>query len=231
VNGAGFNTLGWIKNEIHTLSVCCHLGPNEGIYKYNPNPKRVVFIHSCNLGDLSMLEYLLSIVKPLDCEVHVINIGEPITKDYNVILTNYSQDILLYEIPTINAIRNYCLENHGCYILYLHTKGVSYQFMNTNVNDWINMMLHFLMKKNTSNLLHQYDTIGCNYLQKEGVPPHWSGNFWWARSDYIRTLPLLETDNKYSAEMWLFTNQPSFHELHNSRVDHYLEGYPKKYYN
>ena len=60
-----------------------------------------------------------------------ININSQI-KYNNIILTNYSSDIKLFETPTINKIREFSIENPGNNLLYLHTKGVSHEL---NVND------------------------------------------------------------------------------------------------
>jgi hypothetical protein len=103
-----------------------------------------------------MLEYLLESVKYiLYTKIFIINIGIPIHLNFgeNIEVTNYSNSINLFEIPTINKVREFAKENPGSYILYLHTKGVSYNFENDYVNDWINMMLYFLTKHETSQLL------------------------------------------------------------------------------
>ena len=232
----GFNTIGWVKNGFKGLSDFSLFGKNEGFYLKNPNPKRYIFIHSCNTGNLSMLEYLLESVKfILYTKIFIINIGIPINLNFgeNIEVTNYSNSINLFEIPTINKVREFAKENPGSYILYLHTKGVSYNFENDYVNDWINMMLYFLTKHETSQLLHRYDTVGCNYLKTKEVKPHWSGNFWWARAGYLKDLPPLDhiKIDKWSSELWLFENNPDFHELHKSSIkNHYLERYPKEKY-
>ena len=37
-----------------------------------------------------------------------------------------------------------------------------------------------------------------------GVPPHYSGNFWFARCDYVRTLPSSVQSDKYdTTELWI----------------------------
>jgi len=237
-----FNTIGWIKNGFNKLSSFTSFGPNEGVYiKRNSPPKRYIFIHSCNIHGTQMVDYLLNAVSGLVYEkIFINNIGPPLLKNYGekVEVTNYSENPKLFEAPTLNKIRQFSNENPGCYILYLHTKGVHYNFTNEYVNDWIDMMLYFLTKQTNTNLLHYYDTIGCNYFQKPDIEPHWSGNFWWARSDYLKDLHLLEeksterfTPEYYLSERWLFRNKPHFYELHKSSIeDHYQERYPKEKY-
>jgi hypothetical protein len=234
-NCVGFNTIGWLKNKYNKFTDFTSFGENEGFYLKNVCPKRYIFIHSCNLHGSSMLEYLLKNVdlnKGIE-KIFINNIGPPIQTTFEKIeITNYSENTNLFEIPTINKMKQFSMDNPNCYILYLHTKGVSYNYQNEFVNDWINLMLHFLTKKDASNLLHYYDTIGCNYLQNEKVLPHWSGNFWWARSNYLRDLPFLDEKviDKFSAELWLFKNKPQYYELHHSGVNHYQERYPKEFF-
>jgi len=245
-----FNTIGFIKNKIEKLNDFSSFGPNEGTYIKNENAKKYIFIHSCNVYGTSMLEYLLEKVLHLNgiTKIFVNNVGPPITTTFEnelIEVTNYSENAGLFEIPTINKIKQFSMDNPNNYILYLHTKGVSYNYKNEYVNDWTNMMLYFLLKPKNIRLIHYYDTIGCNYHDpvidnsgdnsghKSGdVPAHWSGNFWWARTNYLKDLPFLDTVtiNKYSSEMWLFQNNPQYYELHGSPVNHYKERYPLERY-
>jgi beta-1,4-mannosyl-glycoprotein beta-1,4-N-acetylglucosaminyltransferase len=239
-NAVAFNTIGWIKNGFTKLEDFKTFGVNEGVYvKRKETPKKYIFIHSCSIHGTKMLEYLISSVSNLVYEcLFINNIGPPITQNFGdrVVVTNYSDNQFLFEAPTLNKLRQFSIDNPGCYVLYLHTKGVHYNFTNDYVNDWINMMLYFLTKG--TDLLRIYETIGCNYYQTNVIEAHWSGNFWWARSDYIKGLPQLEeksiqrfTPEYYLAERWLFKNQPHYYELHKSSIhDHYQERYPKEKY-
>ena len=98
------------------------------------------------------------------------------------------------------------------------------------------MMLFFLVEQyNTciKKLQEGIQVVGCNYYDENlhmRNPPHFSGNFWWANSSYINTLsPLIEkpeTVNPTDAEFWLCQNNPSIYELHNSKINHYMDVYP-----
>ena len=61
-------------------------------------------------------------------------------------------------------------------------------------------------------------------------PKHFSGNFWWAKTQYVSKLPsLIEKTvnvNPNDAEFWLCQNNPSVYELHNSKINHYIDIYP-----
>jgi beta-1,4-mannosyl-glycoprotein beta-1,4-N-acetylglucosaminyltransferase len=202
-----------------------------------PNFKNKVycFIHSCNLlhSGTKTLEYLLSRLKDININfdnIFINNIGIQIEKEYpETVINNYSENISLFEVPTINKIRDFSIHNPNCKILYLHTKGIT-QKGSENVNDWVEMMLYFLINKDCISLLDDYDTVGCNYHDgSDNVPKHYAGNFWWATTNYLSSLPECG-ENKLDAEFWLHQNKPNYLSLHDSRINHYYERYPQKNY-
>jgi hypothetical protein len=87
-------------------------------------------------------------------------------------------------------------------ILYLHTKGVS-RPGNEAVAWWRTWMEWHLLSRFADCLaaLDTHDLVGCSWLVgaqnpiggEGGVPrpvgPHFPGNFWWARGDYLQRLP------------------------------------------
>ena len=129
----------------------------------------------------------------------------------------------------------YSTENQECNVLYLHTKGVKPENYCQQIDDWINLMYYFTINQSTAcieKLNSGYQVVGCNYLH---LPPHFSGNFWWAKSSYLKDLPSLEENpSTYHihnrGEFLLFYNNPSFFVMHNSGIDHYKENYPKEKY-
>jgi GR25 family glycosyltransferase involved in LPS biosynthesis len=174
--------------------------------------------------------------------VYINNIGIPILENaygdkFNI--SNYSENPALYEIPTINKILDFS-KTVDCNILYLHTKGISYNDDDQKENDWIDMMLYFLVEKFElclEKLQQGIQTVGCNYYDEKikiRNPKHFSGNFWWADSQYISTLPALiektENVNPNDAEFWLCKNNPSVYEMHNSKINHYFDVYPSQNY-
>jgi GR25 family glycosyltransferase involved in LPS biosynthesis len=196
------------------------------------------FIHSCNLRNNDILDEILGKIKKLQFHaIFIINIGNNIGNKINnvygenVVIIEYSDNINLYEIPTINILHSFCVRNPESKILYLHTKGVSYQTVPQPVADWRNMMLYFLLDHNCIKLLENYDIVGCNYL--ENPHPHFSGNFWWTRASYVVKLKPIETTIKHDAEWWIFSDNesnPSYYSLHNSNINHYHELYPLERY-
>ena len=212
--------------------------------------KNICFIHSCHLKDkgLKRLEYLIEKIKDSGLihhleTIHINNIGIPIQENIygdKFKICNYSDNLQLYEIPTINKILDFSKKNMACNILYLHTKGINYDNDDQKINDWIDSMLYFLVEKFEfciKKLQQGIQAIGCNYYNEEMKirnPKHFSGNFWWADSQYISNLPCLiekiENVNPNDAEFWLCQNEPSIYELHNSKINHYMDVYPSTNY-
>jgi beta-1,4-mannosyl-glycoprotein beta-1,4-N-acetylglucosaminyltransferase len=214
------------------------------------NRKNVCFIHSCHLKNkgVKRLDYLITKIKTsglidrLDA-IYINNIGIPIEENNygdKFDICNYSDNSKLYEIPTINKIKQYSADNPNTNILYLHTKGISYDDANIKENNWIDMMLYFMVEQSelcVEKMNNGTQAIGCNYYdEKMNVrsPSHFSGNFWWADSSYINTLSYLDEKNENvnptDAEFWLCQNNPTIYEPHNSRINHYHSIYPTNKY-
>lgn len=212
--------------------------------------RNICFIHSCHLKNkgLKRLEYLIDKIKTTGLihhleTIYINNIGIPIEKNIygdKFKICNYSDNPALYEIPTINKIQQFSKENTDCNILYLHSKGISYDDNNQKENDWVDMMLYFLVERFElclEKMICGIQAVGCNYYNEQMKirnPKHFSGNFWWADSQYISKLPSLieKTENVYpnDAEFWLCKNNPSVYELHNSKINHYMDVYPSTNY-
>jgi GR25 family glycosyltransferase involved in LPS biosynthesis len=207
-------------------------------------PKTICFIHSCNMGTEESKEILTSIlnaakgIKELGSIV-INNIGKPLdipfytSQDNRIKVINYSEDIKLFELPTLKLIHDFCRDNQNTKVLYLHTKGVSYSntLSNyTNMIQWRDMMLYFMCEKSEDCLrfLDTRDTVGCNF--SEHPRPHYSGNFWWATSKYLSKLSKEDLTDKMSAEWWILSKNPSKYVAHNSGINHFQRPYPRSQY-
>lgn len=146
------------------------------------------------------------------------------------------------EIPTLINLKNICdSSTEEFYVLYIHHKGVT-KTWSRSVSDWRDMLNYF----NISNwkicidkLYDGFDTVGVNW-NGDYKYPHYAGNFWWAKSSYIKKLPKLvlpsinqyrtqlEVDYEYhkqDAEFWLGMAIPKASCLHHSNINHYEDRY------
>jgi hypothetical protein len=148
----------------------------------------------------------------------------------------HNPDIRLYEIPTLNALREHALKE-DFNVLYMHAKGVAFEEKGNTieiVTYWRKYLEYFCIGKWAECLqaLANFDAAGCEfYGSDEVVDPHFSGNFWWARSSYLRTLPRVEDiivseehsfPPRMKAEFWVGSNhQIRVKELFHHGLDAY----------
>jgi hypothetical protein len=168
-----------------------------------------------------------------------------------------------WEWPSINKLKEDidASETEDDYIGYAHLKGLSRPDPTDKMaSDWRHMLSYFIIEKWKDNidLLSQgYETSSINWT--DAPWPHYSGNFWWARSNYIRRLSkiqdpstiafgsvsrylpqlppvVLDSGNyRYEHEAWIGSNKPRHAELFASpgRTDqsyHYRFEYPPTNY-
>jgi hypothetical protein len=222
----------------------------------NLNRDNICIIHSCNLFDRNtnpnlniLLEkiikhnfhnYLTYIIinntgYKIDLDIYLSKYPELNEK---IKIVNYFNQTNLFEIPTIKLMWYFSNIYSNTNIIYLHTKGVSYELdQNLNniiisrINDWVQFMLYNLLSSNLSiKLLDKFDSVGSNYIEKDyygNKKPHWSGNFWAATSTYIKSLDISNLSNKHDAEWFILSKDNcNYFELANSNTNHYEKNYP-----
>jgi len=102
-----------------------------------------------------------------------------------------------YEGFTLKHLYEDCVNERAHKVMYFHTKGISHMcgvrdhYSDRKVraiNSWRHLMEWGCIDKWKENLdrLDTYQVTGVNYCLDPW--PHMSGNFWWARADYISTL-------------------------------------------
>lgn len=154
-------------------------------------------------------------------------------------LVYHSTDLKEYEKPTINKLLEFSKNTKEPYnVLYLHSKGVSRKkVLKDNIKHWRLMMSYYLINnyKKCINHLKEYDTVGCNlrlgsFNERRDTYPSWwncrfndenhfihySGNFWWSKTDYLKKkLPIIHNENScgpywyYLTERWLLLDLPN----------------------
>jgi hypothetical protein len=135
------------------------------------------------------------------------------------------------EPDTLNLMLKKSLEyTENTKLLYLHTKGVSHLHpnMRKNIDAWVRYLdLYNIAKwEECVNALDTHDVAGGLYVED---PKHFSGNFWWANSDYIKTLPRINqyNINEYNrGEFWVCSNTNTAYPVSmNAPVDLYHNYY------
>ena len=143
-----------------------------------------------------------------------------------------------YEFPTLAALQQTC-RSQRCLVFYIHSKGVFQATAETA--DWRDMMTYFVIERYADciSVLDDHDVCGVNW---QNVPwPHFSGNFWWAHSQYIAALPSIAElrqptgtwnhSERHQCERWIGSGTiVRTATLHQSHVDHYRSRYPREFF-
>ncbi len=108
--------------------------------------------------------------------------------DNKIIYKKISNNLDTYELLTLSDIYKFCVNNKEYNVLYIHTKGITGD-INICIEDWVSYMIYFLITKwkNCIELLDFNDTVGVDLRNYPTL--HYSGNFWWASANHIRSLP------------------------------------------
>jgi hypothetical protein len=146
------------------------------------------------------------------------------------------------EIQTLSLLYKFCNANPDSKVLYFHDKGSFHQsYFNAKFCSLLNC---YVLNPNCIDALDEHDTCGWRISPTPHI--HYSGNFWWARCQYINKLvdPLMSVNNRtflegipsfpcsgvdgrYFAESWIGT-APTIYpaDCMNSSIDAtYVWGY------
>jgi hypothetical protein len=203
-----------------------------------------IYIHVCCINNWKSIflklysniknSGLIDIIKGIKCNVLSRNNDDVLFfKDLDKVeVIGLYNDLNLYETPTINLLQQHALQE-DFYVLYLHTKGVKFNDTSENVTDWVKYLSYFNIQKHDMCIksLVEYDTVGVNLYNGPNHPTHYSGNFWWSKSEYIRKLDKCIYTNYNSPEFWLTEGHlGNYLSLWNSNVNHYHERYQEENY-
>ena len=149
------------------------------------------------VGDIAQIHPLCELLSPY--------------RKYSVEL--FSQDLTLWEWPTLDMFKRDCEAGLEGHVWYLHTKGASQagrektpynMHVYRNVAAWRGHM--FDKVAGISRVPEGYVAAGSFLRQHHEVGRHFSGNFWWATTDYIRSLPVVPTEERelrVLSETWI----------------------------
>lgn len=128
------------------------------------------------------------------------------------------------ETPTMVKMWEWARVNPGWNVLYFHCKGATHTDANylAFVTKWRRCMMNACVvnwRQCVADLESGFDSVGCHWMTGMSPPSDkdaiWGGNFFWATSDFIRTLPdILDRDliknhgiaapiARYEGERWI----------------------------
>jgi hypothetical protein len=194
------------------------------VIRNNLKHRNVCFVHLTNMNDgmkifMEQIKYIkdTKLYDRLDY-IFVTLLGEHVQLpyDYKIKLIYYSKNPEEWEFPTIQRIKYFAdtiadtiadsiADNVN--ILYIHTKGV---LQKPYSYEWRKYLEYFLIGLHEICLdsLKYYNCVGVNqqfYYTKENCKKnHFSGNFWWSRSQHIKNLPKFTiSPDRYYPEHYL----------------------------
>ena len=122
------------------------------------------------------------------------------------------------ERQTMILMQDVCKNYLDAYVLYYHTKGITSlqnhkdtQIEYSDVESWRICLEYFNIEcwRDCVGDLTKHeglDVCGALYVGESGNPwkHFYSGNFWWANSSHLNTLPdMKERDNRMGCELWV----------------------------
>ena len=139
------------------------------------------------------------------------------------------------ENRTIQLIEDWLPGHPGYDVLYFHSKGATRGAGDVVGGKWRQCMMSNLVwnwERCVKDLARGFDSVGCHWLSGHNNPVGnsiWAGNFWWAKSEFLATLPRIETrdriarisgidsiDSRFEAEVWIGngTSLPTVMDYH-----------------
>lgn len=114
----------------------------------------------------------------------------------------------LFEGQTLRRLYRYCKTNSGGSVLYFHTKGITVNRLETKL--WRQILDKIMVDQWQQRYLELKDTdcLGVSYRNMDSDKPLLSGNYFWAKNDYISTLDEPISNDRYYYEHWIHENNP-----------------------
>ena len=153
-------------------------------------------VHSCVVGTTEAVDRLRDIEDGLGV---------------NLVIHDTAQDFGVYERPTLDAVHRWAKAHPSGAVTYLHTKGVSAP-SDLHKRHWRRAMMRHVVADWRDNLkkLAVADVLGCGW-QTDPHYPHFCGNFWAARCDWLARLPGID-EYRHSRPDWLWSGTHSWRE-------------------
>lgn len=143
------------------------------------------------------------------------------------------------ENRTLLTLQDWLPGHEAWLVLYLHCKGATRPPGETLRENWRACMMRNLVsrwRRCVSDLESGYDSVGCHWMSGDKTPPGqsiWAGNFWWARANYLMTLPSMmerarivesgldAVESRYESEVWIGNGPklPKVKDYHPAWID------------
>lgn len=150
-----------------------------------------------------------------------------------VVLDIYNSNMNFFEFITLKSLKYYADHSEPFYGFYIHTKGCSYNPPIEGGTYWRDYMNYYILTKwkdDIEKLNGGYDLCGVKLLDEKCAPAyqlHYSGNFFWFKSEYVKSLPLIDSldiKNRFCAETWIGKANPKAATLCQEFVDYNTKG-------
>jgi hypothetical protein len=188
--------------------------------------KKYCFLHSAIMGNYLEVNKIIidniinsGLYDKLD-KIFIFNLGGYYNIDMDKIeVFDLGSNLGLCEYPTLTKLQEFSKKNDG-YFLYLTNHGVSHyndEFRET-ARSWRELLSYYVINRHEDcikALDDNYDVSGPEWMKNP--LPHFSGNWWWTKNEYLNTLvdvnfckemniPMLGKSFRHGAEMWIGTN-------------------------
>jgi hypothetical protein len=144
----------------------------------------------------------------------------------------------LYEGQTLRFIHQRAHQINA-YFLYTHSKGMHNYHPAAATDNWLEILDYFVIDQWSSNIKHlkTHDVVGVGDAISSNLVM--SGNFWWSKSQHIRTLPdpldvgkywyqnpdpiKRDHEYRYAFERWIMSNNPKYYYATDTKTNHYTD--------
>ena len=125
----------------------------------------------------------------------------------------------LYEGTTLKQMWLYAKEHPGEVLCYFHDKGVMSLAQTTKC--WRELLMEVLVRQWPMRYadLEGHDVVAIQDVNVRVL----SGNFFWATTDYVATLPEPVYESRYDYELWILKNIPKVKYCLRTKADHFNE--------
>lgn len=148
-------------------------------------------------------------------------------------IRDIGEPLNLYEGSTLKELWWFSKVNSARPVCYVHAKGIFSASVQVKLWREILNEIHINQWRQRLDDLRGYDVVGMADATTPlgdtvlDEPTHTSGNFFWADSKYVATLPQPLYTDRYRYEKWIMLNQPKVNFVYNTHVDHFMD-YPNE---